>query len=161
MDWERCRPDFKPDGSLRDIYILATTTREWDVALAVVRELATSLAFSIDGVTRPLPPSASEVFAVSRDCSALLTFKYAAIPFSCHFFGEEEIELSLAPNDISSADRLDALAEFLSILGTRTGRDVLLTPENLPASPILRYSVSSGAVDWQPASGIGRHRTDR
>ena len=150
MDWERCRPDFEPDGSLRDIYILATTTREWDVTLAVVRGHATSLAFSIDGEARPLPRSASEIFAVSRDCSALLTFTYAAIPFSCHFFGEDEIELSLAPNDISSPDRLNALAEFLSVLGSRIGRDVLLTPENLPARPILRYSVSSGSVDWQP-----------
>ena len=150
MEWEKCRPDFKPDGSLRDIYVLATSTREWDVALSVVRDSATSLAFSIDGVARPLPPSASEVFALSRDRSALLTFDYAAIPFSCHFFDEDEIELSLAPNDISSPDRLDALAEFLRTLGRRIGRDVLLTPENLPTSPILRYSVSSGSVEWQP-----------
>jgi hypothetical protein len=153
MDWERCRPDFKPDGSLRDIYVLATTTREWDAVLAIVRDSATSLAFSIDGVARSLPTSASEVFGVSRDRSALLTFRYEGIPFSCYFFGEDEIELSLAPNDVNSPDRLDALAEFLSMLGRGTRRDVLLTPENLPTSPILRYSVSSSSVEWQPPPG--------
>jgi hypothetical protein len=79
----------------------------------------------------------------------LLTFEYAEIRFSCHFFGEDEIEMSLAPNDIDGPDRLDALAEFLRILGRRTGRDVLLTPENLPTSPILRYSTGSNAVEWQ------------
>ncbi len=150
MDWKKCRPDFEPDGSLRDMLVLDTTTREWDVALAVVRELATSLAFSIDGGTSPLPASASETFALARDRSALLTFTYAGISFSCHFFGEDEIELSLAPKSISGPDRLNDLAKFMSILGARIGRDVLLVPEGLPTNPILRYSLSSSSVDWLP-----------
>lgn len=155
VDWVACRRHFEPNGKLLDVIILGHIDLiVWGAVLEALRTSATSLTFSVDGVTTPLPSSAYHL--VHRGDPAvpvLLTFEFAGIRFSCTYFDSyNAISFSFAANDIDGPGRLEWLAEFMKVLGNRTKRDVQVsTPMGAPEywpTPILGYSAGSGAFQW-------------
>lgn len=68
MDWSRIAPDFRPDGSLRDIYILSASLDDWAGVWEVLTATPASLAFEVDGETT-IPPDTIEAIIARYDPS--------------------------------------------------------------------------------------------
>jgi hypothetical protein len=151
MEWETVRHEFEPDGSLRDLYVVDTSAREWDRFLADLPSWGYPARFSLDGVPAPLPSRFEDVRTAQARRSALLQIDVGGLGIACHFFTLEEIELDLDAGEMTDPTRLDPLVEFMRRLGAATGRPVLLTPENARASPILRYSPATNRVTHEVA----------
>ena len=64
VEWRDVAPDFAPDGSLRDVYVLETGLRGWDAVLALVRAEYAPLRFTVDGAPAPVPWCAADAFAI-------------------------------------------------------------------------------------------------
>ena len=150
MEWRQIAPDFTYDGTLRDIYVLATTLSDWQLVLDMPRRFESPPTYSLDGVITALPDRAEDVFASRASVTPLLSFSVGQIVLNCHFFGKDEIEFDLDPSDVSDADRFETLVGFLRRLGELTDKTVLLTPENHQQSPILRYLPDTREVTWIP-----------
>ena len=67
---------------------------------------------------------------------------------NCHFFTEEEIEFDLDPREMN-ASLLDPLLEFLEMLGSTTGKRIILTVENSPENTIFEFDPLEGRVVWK------------
>ncbi len=149
--WDEAAPDFARDGSLRDIYVLGTTVEDWERALGAVRERYAPLRFTAGGEPAALPERAADIFPLREHGTApLLSFEVGGTLVTCHFFTPEEIEFNIDPGDVTGQDRLEAIADFLRRLAGVVGRPALLTPENLPQSPILRADPNSDRVAFLP-----------
>ena len=148
MDWAQIAPDFEWDGSLRDIYVLGTTSADWQRVLDQIADFGVRLTFTVDGEVAQLPDRASDILASRHDTSPLLCLDIAGIQLNCHFFSEESIEFDLDPTEVAAGQKLEALAAFMALLAEATGKSVVLTPENLPLGPILRVAAGSTEVVW-------------
>jgi hypothetical protein len=138
VEWKGVAREFEWDGSLRDIYVLGTGHREWDRFLELCRAGPFALRFEVDGVSKPLPRKAAEIFSKRSEISPLLQIDVGGVRANCHFFTVCEIELDIDPREVNS-ETFRSLLTFLCRLGDELGCDVVLTPENVPSLPILRY----------------------
>lgn len=149
--WQRIAPDFKPDGSLRDIYVQNASLLDWDRTVAMLHRHYAPLTFTRDGEPFAPPDSAAAIFAERHDATIALDFEVHGIELACHFFTQDEIEFDLPPEQVNSPERFSALQHFLRLLATTVGKRVVLSPESAPTSPILIVD-PSGIVNFTPPS---------
>jgi hypothetical protein len=142
MIWETCRWFFEPDGSLRDIYVRGGGLRSWDVLLKIACDVDAKL--SVSGDVHPIPSSSKDFFGTENDATTLLSLRWEGIQLNAHFFAQDDVELDLNPEEISSDARFCSLVSFLSRLATTTGCPVTLTPENCPEQPLIEVDPHTG-----------------
>ena len=64
--WDQCREEyFWVDGSLRDLYVLNTTRREWLAFIDYVRAMALPITYEVRGEPQPLPVDVREAWLCS------------------------------------------------------------------------------------------------
>lgn len=73
---------------------------------------------------------------------------------NCHFFAVEQIEFDLDPAEVSDPSRLEGLFAFMKGLASAVGKDVLLTPENVPSIVIFRCRPGATHVEHVPFGGL-------
>jgi hypothetical protein len=139
VDWEAVRKEFEPEGSLRDIYVSDAGLAGWQSLLAALRHFDPAAVFTVDGEERELPDDASTIFDVHEVAKPMLVVRWAGLSFYCHFFIAEEIELDLDPREVHDATDFEAVLDFLAFVGDTVGKPAVLTAENAPERPILRY----------------------
>ena len=149
VNWSDVERDFEWDGSLRDIYVFDTTLDDWQRMLERIRQGPHPYCFTVDSETCSMPPEAARIFALRNEACVCLSLTCAGMVLNCHFFGEEQIEFDLDPREVN-ADRWPALLGFLASLGELLGRDVVLTPENFPEGPIVRYDFRRQSAEYVP-----------
>ncbi len=147
-DWELRKKDFEADGSLRDIYVLWTSTEDWWKVLDFIRGGPYRATFASEGGHVASMADLSAVFGGSKERPAL-TFWIWDVGVCCHFFSAEEIEFDFAPDGLTQ-ERLDEMLRFIRDLGRLTGKPVHLTPENARDVPIFRYAPERDEVTYVP-----------
>jgi hypothetical protein len=152
MDWQRVARDFEADGSLRDIYVLETSLDDWQKVVDALRGRWPSPVFTLDGEPATLPRRVEAIFDAPREQAALLSLAVGEARAACHFFVEDRIEFDIDPRQIAGPAQVEAVAEFMALLGRATGKTVVLTLENAPEAVILRYSVEEDEVIWVESS---------
>ena len=145
-EWSRAKKDFEPDGALRDIYVLDSTIEDWDKFVANIRDRAISFQYSVNGQPAPLPSSALLVFDKRVEAAPLLAFSTGSVLFTCHFFASNEIECSFDPREVESESALAEVTDFMVSIRAVLKKDVLLTPENMRESPILKCEAKTALV---------------
>jgi hypothetical protein len=98
FDWALCERHFRADGSLRDIYVLNTTLREWSIVLALLSSPPFCGTLTADGEPVAVPSDASELFVEPRSSTYLLSLDVGRVHLACHLFEEERIEFDFVPN---------------------------------------------------------------
>ena len=148
MDWQLVAPDFAWDGSWRDIYILDTTTADWQVVWDVLRHWEPPAVFVVEGTIEPMPERVDTAFAMRNERTPLLAFQVGQIGLNCHFFGTDEIEFDLDPREVKGPADAEALAAFMRRLSNATGKTVVLTAENSKEMVIARCLPATGEIVW-------------
>jgi hypothetical protein len=148
MDWKDIAPCFEPDGSLRDIYIIDSSTQDWQTIWMFLTHDPDRLTFSIDGLQTDPPGTVDGVFAVGLEHSVVASYALGKQTINCHFFEKSEIEFDLDPRDVSGTDDVDTLGQFMAVLGQLVSKPVILTQENDQAAVIARFDPKAGKVEW-------------
>ncbi len=141
MEWEQHRELFAWDGNWLDIYVFDTTMSDWQRLLDALRASSYELRYSVDGETEAQIPGLVEaIFARRSEASVTLSIDARQLWLNCHFFIADAIEFDLGPRVIDGQPRLDRLVQFIDLLLGALGKEVLLTPENLPERPLWRFT---------------------
>lgn len=143
--FDTVRTEFTDDGSWRDIYVLNTTSLDWYRALEAIQRSGLDTHFLIVGDVRALPSDGRAAFPEPGFRDQFLEVRTGGVSLNCHFFGPEEIEFDLDPRQVQAQDALDAIVGFMALLAAACAKPVVLTPENLPTSPIIRVLPDSSA----------------
>jgi hypothetical protein len=147
-EWARYKDAFFWDGSLRDLYVHGTDEQDWQALLMFLRTSAYALSFTVDGAPRLLPHRVADIFALWAEASPVLAIDSDHLALICHFFTPDEIEFDLDPRAIDSPAQGERLVSFIRALGQAVNKVVLLTPENMPEYPYLRYDPLTNRVEW-------------
>lgn len=139
------REAFHRDGSLRDIYVRNVTIEHWKTFLEFIRSSGFSYRYARDGALAELPTTAAQILG---DSSAThnLAIDLGGVTACCHFFAEDEIELDIDPQEVSSPVTEQNVLKFMALLGAQLDRDVILTEENRRDDVWFRYSPKDDAV---------------
>jgi hypothetical protein len=131
--WER-------DGSLRDAYVLGTSSADWDAFLSLALEQGGK--YSFDGDEKALP-TVDDLFR-NREGSHLLAIPIGPVQMNCHFFVPDEIELDIDPREVANEASHFAVLGFLERISLRVGKPLLLTPENTEECPYASFDPGTG-----------------
>ncbi|WP_166827857.1 hypothetical protein [Thalassoroseus pseudoceratinae] len=149
--WDTCRQEFEPDGALRDIYVLDTTIKHWQILFDVLRASYT-LEYSVDHTAQPVPLTVDEVFDTRNTASPFLRFYVGGILVACHFFGTTAIEFDISPRDVTSEVALNELLGYLRLVGDTLGKAVIVSHEFDELNPFITYEPSRKEFLFQSVS---------
>jgi hypothetical protein len=127
---------FEEHGPVRDIYVLDTTSDDWQRLLDHLRTSHHRLDFRVGGQPAPLPPRPAEIFAHNAKPDVLtadLHVDLGGYQIVTFFWDAENIEFTLFPELIDTEQRYQALMAFPVELATVTGKPAILTTE--PTQP--------------------------
>ena len=132
---------WEADGSLRDLYVLGTSMKDWQDLLDFAGQFP--LQYWFDGEPNERP-EIEQLFS-NRNGSHLLSIKIGKSTANCHFFNEGEIELDLDPKEVVGPNEHDQILQFMEGLAEKIGKPILLTPENGSEVPYLSYEPLRGS----------------
>ena len=149
--WPEIQAIFDWDGSLRDLYIVATTLPEWQRVLDYLHQCPYQSRFSLANQPALLPTQIGLIAPGQGDAHRLLAIDLGGILLNCHFSIAEEIEFDLDPREITSATHWKQLLTFMLDLAQWVGQEVILTRENWPRY-IFCHCRPTGEVLWEHVS---------
>lgn len=125
-----------PEGSLRDVYVIATKLEDWINFIRFAQGFQHQ--YSFDHEVQPLWP-VEQIFA-NREAPHLLSININGIFINCHFFIVEEIELDIDPREVNGPAQHHAILEFIAAMAKALQRPAVLTRENEPDRPFLSFN---------------------
>lgn len=139
-NWENINWIFKPDGSLRDIYIQETSLNDWDKVIDILNYEYDLNYFSKNKIDK------KEVFEYLQDETGDIEFKTVSIniknvKINCHFFLIEQIEFDIEPTEVKSKSEFDYILSFMTTLSSKLKKQIILTGENEVNFPLIKINV--------------------
>jgi len=113
IDWNKIKWIFKPDGTLRDIYIQEVSLSDWNNLIDLINEKYTVKYKGKKKIAK------QEVIEYLMDETGEVEFKTVSIELekiklNCHFFLEDEIEFDIHPKQINSLEDFEFLEKFMN-----------------------------------------------
>lgn len=150
MEWSQIAAALQAEGSLCDIYVFDTSLDDWVSVWSALLSDPDNLSFTVDGEANTPPLDVAEAFQLRMNHSVCGSYAVGKQRLNCHFFITEQVEFHLDPRDVDDPSEGDRLAEFITMLGRVTSKEVRLTPENGPDIVIARYEPATGQFIWTP-----------
>lgn len=140
-NWDNINWIFKPDGSLRDIYIQETSLSDWDKVIDVLNSEYNLNYFSENKIDK------KEVFEYLQDETGEIQCKTVSIniknvKINCHFFLTEQIEFDIEPSEVKSELEFDNILSFMTTLSSKLKKQITLTGENEVNFPLIKINVN-------------------
>ncbi|MFT3928494.1 MAG: hypothetical protein QM778_38550 [Myxococcales bacterium] len=158
LGWSEVRAEFVWDGSWRDLCVRAANLDDWQHVLDALRVAGFSMEYTVAGVPSELPLQVSEVFMRSVE-GCLLSVTTAGVLLVTQFFDEDEIVFDLDPREVVGQVELDAALAFMKVLACATGKDALMTPENMHDVPFIRVD-AAGNGEYESSGGFFESRVE-
>ncbi|MGS2642955.1 hypothetical protein [Streptosporangium sp. LJ11] len=133
------------NGVLPDVAVEGTGPEDWQTLLDLVRSQRWRSEYVRDGESSA-PPTAAEMIAEGAGGAALRVWPAPGILAIFRAYGAEFIDFDVDLRELQGQERLDVLLEFLTAIGRRLGKSVLMTPEGDHGHPVLGYDVEAGRV---------------
>ncbi|MFJ4789105.1 hypothetical protein [Streptomyces sp. NPDC088794] len=148
--WDDVKTFFDPDlmGSLPDVLVPETSVEDWQAVLDLAGTSDWTCHYS-EGETELRVPRAE--VALSRPADAeppvLRVWPTADVLAVFHFYSMEEIDFDVDLRELQGQERLDVFCGFLTLIGRRLGKPVVMYGEGgAPSHPVLGFDVESDQV---------------
>ncbi len=138
-NWENINWIFKPDGSLRDIYIQNTSIEDWGKLIDLLNSEYSLKYFSEskidkDEVLKYLKDETGEV-----ECGTV-SIEIENIKINCHFFLIEQIEFDIEPSEIKTKSDFEKVLSFMKLISSTLKKQITLTGENEANFPLVKIN---------------------
>ena len=148
--WASIKDAFEWDGSWRDIYILNTSSRDWDAVLAELKNESYNAKFFLGGEQQEHILSSYDSLKKSPNKPiGMLSVDIEGVQYNAHFFTDEELEFDIDPRQVTETN-FPQVCDFLVMLSRITGKECLLTDENWinfqHVPPILKINAAKNVA---------------
>jgi len=130
------------EGMLLDIYVLHTTTDDWQQVLDALRDSSYEFTFTDGQSSIPVPGRATDIFPAdeTKSLARFLQVQVDGVQIRCNFFIVDEIEFDLDPIQVTGMEQAKLVIQFMQLLNRATGKEVILTPESYQANVLIRVA---------------------
>ncbi|MFJ7243579.1 hypothetical protein ACIQWA_02915 [Kitasatospora sp. NPDC098652] len=148
--WDDVAYMFDPSdgGTLPDVVVDGTTAADWQALLDLVRERGWAHEYEDGDTVLPLP-AAGTVLARPDDaeCPSLVVRPTAEVCAIFRFYSAEAIDFDVSLREIQGQERLDVLCAFLTAIGRRLGKPVVMYAEGgYDNCPMIGYDPEADRV---------------
>lgn len=138
-NWENINWIFKPDGSLRDIYIQNTSIEDWGKLIDLLNSAYNLKYFSESKINK------DEVLKFLKDETGevergTVSIEIENIKINCHFFLIEQIEFDIEPSEIKTKSDFEKVLSFMSLISSTLKKQITLTGENEANFPLVKIN---------------------
>nr|WP_218909323.1 hypothetical protein [Nocardiopsis sinuspersici] len=131
-------------GSLPDLWVPDTSVHDWQSFLELVVERGWKYRYTDDDAVVPLPPAR---IALSRSgLSELRVWPSDSVLTIFRFYAPDEIDFDVDLRELQGQERLDILCDFLTVIGHRLGKPVLMYREGSRDHPVLGFDIRADRV---------------
>jgi hypothetical protein len=150
LRWDDVRGFFDPElvGALPDVLVPGASVADWQALLDLVEERGWEHQYSEGSSVLPVP-RAEVVLARPADAEAaqLSVWLTAEILAIFRFYSTDAVDFDVNVRELQGQERLDLFCEFLTAIGRRLGKPVLMDAEGGDgARPVLGYAVERDRV---------------
>ena len=138
---------FYQDGSLRDVYVRETTGDDWQKLITFLESGEYQVTYKLDGTEGPLPSDFSDIEKHIGELGQLLSIYIEGVRMNSHFFGTQEIELDLLPDEVDTEEKAESVFRFMAEMGRLLGKEVILTPENGREYVMVRFDPKANEME--------------
>jgi hypothetical protein len=149
LNWLEVCDDWKVDGGLRDVHVFSASEADWQRLLDVVSRQGWASSYSEDGEPVPMPAEVGRIFEHMKTRSVLWEIRPTSeIKINCFFFSPDEIDFDIDPREIVGQSQLDAVCEFVRVVGKALDKPVAVTWEGESAreAAFMRYEPETDAI---------------
>ncbi|MCD0465799.1 hypothetical protein [Flavobacterium sp. ENC] len=142
LNWNDVNWIFKPEGSLRDIYIKNVTIEDWIIVIDHLNQnYSVRYGNDIDN-NKTNKIDKEYVLQYFSDETAGMEIKLASIfidkiMINLHFFSDEEIEFDIDPKEINSNTDLEIIIGFMNDMSQILNKETILTGEGESDYPLI------------------------
>jgi hypothetical protein len=138
-NWDNINWIFRPDGSLRDIYIQETSLSDWGKVIDLLNSEYDLNYFSENKIDK------KQIFEYLQDETGEIECKTVSIniknvKINCHFFLIEQIEFDIEPSEVKSKLEFDNILSFMTTLSSKLKKQITLTGENEVNFPLIKIN---------------------
>jgi hypothetical protein len=147
--WDEVRTFFDADlmGQLPDVQIRGTSVDDWQKLLDLVQSSGWVWEYLLGQEPAPLP-SATEVFTRPADgeYQELHVYPAAGVLMIFRPLSADQIDFDMDVRELQGQEGVDLLCEFLTVLGHRLDKSVLMCAEGDYENPVLGFEVAADRV---------------
>ncbi|MDI9887534.1 hypothetical protein QMZ92_24980 [Streptomyces sp. HNM0645] len=148
--WDEVRGFFDPDlmGALPDVLVPGASVEDWQAVLDLVDVSGWKCQYSEGESVLPVP-RAEVVLSRQADaeCPQLRVWLAPEVLVIFRFYSADEIDFDVDLRELQGQERLDLFCGFLTAIGRRLGKPVLMDAEGGDGShPVLGFEVESDRV---------------
>nr|WP_320000268.1 hypothetical protein [uncultured Draconibacterium sp.] len=141
--WNDIQWIFKPDGSLRDIYVQDITIREWE---KLIDHLNDNFILTFSGKNKI---DKKYVIDYLQDTSGEMESKsliihLGQIKVNCYFFLSGQIEFDIEPKEIKSIEDFEQISNFMTSISDILQEQITLSAESQPEFPLFKVDTKNG-----------------
>ncbi|WP_369273694.1 hypothetical protein AB5J55_30510 [Streptomyces sp. R11] len=146
--WDDVRNFLDPDlmGALPDVSVAGTSVEDWQALFDLVQSSGWAWEYSEGGVGA-LPP-AVEVLTRPADAETV-DLRVWPVPGVLAIFWPmvaEEIDFDVDLRELQGQEGVDVLCRFLTVVGRRLGKPVVMTAEGDYGNPVLGFDPTADRV---------------
>jgi hypothetical protein len=147
--WGDVQVWFDPDldGTLPDVHVPDTTVEDWRILVELVQSEGWSLAYLVDGEARQLPAAVEDMLSLRSEAGVQLNvWPASGVLAIFRPYEVDQIDFDVDLRELQGQQQLDVLCRFLTTIGRRLRKPVLMTPEGSGNEPVLGYDVQADRV---------------
>ncbi|WP_328667618.1 hypothetical protein OG905_11385 [Streptomyces sp. NBC_00322] len=148
--WDDVKSFFDPDlmGSLPDVLVPETSMEDWQAALDLVGASGWMCQYSEGETVLPVPRAGAVLSRpADAECPELRVWPTADVLAIFRFYSVEEIDFDVDLRELQGQERLDMFCGFLTAIGRRLGKPVVMYSEGGAHShPVIGFDVESDQV---------------
>ncbi|MFF0302240.1 hypothetical protein ACFYTV_16235 [Streptomyces sp. NPDC004562] len=148
--WDDARGFFDPDlmGALPGVFVPGASVEDWQAVLDLVDASGWKHQYSEGESVLPMPRAET---ALSRpadaECAELRVWPAVDVLVIFRFHSSDEIDFDVDLRELQGQARLDLLCGFLTVIGRRLGKPVLMDADCGDGNhPVLGFDVESDRV---------------
>ncbi|AWL32915.1 hypothetical protein ACFWQ9_03615 [Streptomyces albidoflavus] len=149
--WDDVESLFDPGlmGALPDVVVPGTSVEDWQAVLDLVEGSGWTCRYSEGGAELPVPRAEAVLSRpADAECPELRVRPTAEVLAIFRFYSVEEIDFDVDLRELQGQDRLDVLCGFLTAIGRRLGKPVVMYGEGgAPGHPLLGFDVERDRVE--------------
>ncbi|WP_020542439.1 hypothetical protein [Nonomuraea coxensis] len=149
--WDEVKGFFDPDlmGTLPDVWVTDTSFEDWQMLFDLVEAHGWRSEYREGDVVMPLP-RAEQVLSLPVDAESptLRVWPVPDVLAIFWFLSDDAIEFDVDLRELQGQERLDILCEFITTIGRRLRKPVVMSPEGDwdRNSPVLGFDVEADRV---------------
>ena len=143
LDWDavQCFFDAGLMGALPDLHVPDTSVEDWQSVLDLVKEEGWRSEYAEGLAMLPAPPAQVVLSRPAHaECAQVSVWLTPAMVVIFRFYAQDRIDFDIDVRVFHRQEDLDVFCQFLTVLGRRLGKPVLMDAEGGDGShPVLGY----------------------